>query len=219
MKKRMLLLAALAIVVALLAFHGPGLLDLYRLQRHVAEAAEADQADGGAWPRLTDVCMGCHGAKGTSLNEAYPSLAGQPAQYVAAQLHAFASGQRANPTMGPLAMTLSEAEIAHLADYYAKQAAVDNGYFKPDARLRAKGEQLVTGGACAACHGARLMGQAQFPRLAGQGYDYLVAQLDAFAKGTRSEATGTMQRVAQAMSADDRAAVATYLASVSPGRH
>ncbi|OXI94976.1 MULTISPECIES: c-type cytochrome [Burkholderia] len=216
MKKRIVLLAVLVVAGALLAVYGPTLLGFYRLQRHIDETAQADEADGGPWPRTTDVCMGCHGVNGSSLNDAYPSLAGQPAQYVAAQLHAFASGQRANPTMGPLAMTMSEAEIARVAGYYAKQAPLANRYFKPDARLRAKGEQLVTGGACVACHGARLTGQAQFPRLAGQGYDYLRVQLDAFANGTRSEATGTMQRVAQAMSADDRAAVATYLASVSP---
>ncbi|WP_175964072.1 c-type cytochrome [Burkholderia pyrrocinia] len=219
MKKRIVLLAVLAVAGALLAVYGPTLLGFYRLQRHIDETAQADDADGGPWPRTTDVCMGCHGVRGSSLNDAYPSLAGQPAQYVAARLHAFASGQRANPTMSPLATTMSEAEIVRVAGYYAKQAPLANRYFKPDARLRAKGEQLVTGGACVACHGARLMGQTQFPRLAGQGYDYLRAQLDAFANGTRSEATGTMQRVAQAMSADDRAAVATYLASLSPVTH
>ncbi|RKT99240.1 cytochrome C [Burkholderia sp. Nafp2/4-1b] len=218
MKKRMLLLAALVIAGALLAIYGPTVLGFYRLQRHIDATTQADDADGGRWPRATDVCMGCHGVKGTSLSDAYPSLAGQPASYVVAQLHAFASGQRANPTMGPLAMTMSDAEIARVADYYAKQAPLDNRYFKPDAQLRAKGEQLVTGGACVACHGARLMGQAQFPRLAGQGYGYLRAQLDAFANGSRSEATGTMQRVAQAMSADDRAAVSTYLASLGPAK-
>ncbi|TDA44685.1 c-type cytochrome [Burkholderia pyrrocinia] len=218
MKKRMLLLAVLVVAGALLALYGPALLGFYRLQHHIDPPAHADDADGGPWPRVTDACMGCHGVKGTSLSQAYPSLAGQPAQYVAAQLRAFASGQLANPTMRPLAMPMSEAEIVHLAGYDAKQAPADNRYFKPDARLRAKGEQLVTGGACAACHGARLTGQAQFPRLAGQGYDYLLAQLDAFANGSRSEATGTMQRVAQALSADDRAAVATYLASVGPGK-
>ncbi|ONZ28706.1 cytochrome C [Burkholderia cenocepacia] len=216
MKKRVLLLTAAVATGALLALYGPTLLGFHRLQRHIDTAAQADDADGGPWPRVTDVCMGCHGVKGTSLSQAYPSLAGQPAQYVAAQLRAFAGGQRANPTMGPLAMTMSEAEITRLAGYYAKQAPLDNRYFKPDARLRTKGEQWVTGGACAACHGARLTGQARFPRLAGQGYDYLLAQLDAFATGSRREATGTMQLVAQAMSADDRAAVATYLASLSP---
>ncbi|EGD06631.1 cytochrome c4 [Burkholderia pseudomultivorans] len=218
MKKRMLLLAVLVVAGALLAVYGPTLLGFYRLQRHVDETAQADDADGGPWPRTTDVCMGCHGVKGNSLNDAYPSLAGQPAQYVAAQLHAFASGQRANPTMGPLAMTMSEAEIARVAAYYAKQAPSGNRYFKPDAQLRAKGEQLVTGGACVACHGTQLTGRAQFPRLAGQGHAYLRAQLDAFANGARSEATGTMQRIAQAMSADDRAAVAAYLASLHPIR-
>ncbi|WGY71357.1 c-type cytochrome [Burkholderia cepacia] len=216
MKKRILLLAALVVIGALLAFYGPTLLGFYRLQNHIDTAAQADEADGGPWPRVTDACMNCHGVKGTSLSQAYPSLAGQPTQYVTGQLRAFASGQRANPTMGPLAMTMSETEIARLAEYYAKQAPEDNRYFKPDARLRTKGEQLVTGGACAACHGARLTGQAQFPRLAGQGYDYLLAQLDAFANGSRSEATGTMQRVARGMSVADRAAVATYLASASP---
>ncbi|KVL55204.1 cytochrome C [Burkholderia territorii] len=216
MKKRIVLLAVLVIAGVLLAAYGPTLLGFYRLQRHIDETALADDADGGPWPRASDVCVTCHGVKGNSLNDAYPSLASQPAQYVAAQLQAFAAGRRANPTMGPLAMTMSAAEIARVADYYAKQTPPENRYFKPDARLRATGEQLVTGGACAACHGARLMGHAQFPRLAGQGYDYLRAQLDAFASGARSEATGTMQRVAQAMSADDRAAVATYLASLGP---
>jgi cytochrome c553 len=216
MKKRIVLLAVLVVAGALLAVYGPPLLGFYRLQRHIDETAQADDGDGGPWPRTTDACMGCHGVKGNSLSDAYPGLAGQPAQYVAAQLHAFASGQRANPTMGPLAMTMSEAEITRVAGYYAKQAPLANRYFKPDARLRAKGEQLVTGGACVACHGARLTGQAQFPRLAGQGDDYLRAQLDAFANGARSEATGTMQRVARAMSAEDRVAVATYLASLSP---
>ncbi|PCE30478.1 c-type cytochrome [Burkholderia ubonensis] len=216
--KKIVLLSIAAIVVVLLGIFGPTLLDLYRLQQFVATTAEANQADGGAWPRLTDACIGCHGAKGTSLHQGYPSLAGQPAAYVAAQLHDFASGQRADPNMAPLAMTMSEDEIKRLADYYAKQPAVANRYFEPDARLRAKGEQLVTAGACAACHGARLTGQAQFPRLAGQGRDYLLKQLDAFAAGTRNEATGTMKRVTAAMSPEDRDAVATYLASVDPAK-
>jgi cytochrome c553 len=79
-----------------------------------------------------------------------------------------------------------------------------------------EGEQLVKGGTCTAYHGARLTGQAQFPRLAGQGYDYLIAQLDAFAAGTRIESTGTMKRVAEAMTSREREAVATYLASLKP---
>ena len=51
---------------------------------------------------------------------------------------------------------------------------------------------------------------------AGQGHDYLLKQLEAFAAGTRTEATGTMQRVAAALSPKDREAVAQYLASLNP---
>ncbi|GAB3627974.1 cytochrome C signal peptide protein [Pandoraea terrae] len=214
--KKLILLAISVVVVVLLVVFGPSLLDLYRLQHFVTTSAEAYQADGGTWPRLTDVCLNCHGVKGNSLNQGFPSLAGQPAPYVAVQLHNFANGQRANPTMGPLAMTLSDVQITLLSDYYARQAVAENRFFEPDPKLRAKGEQLVTGGSCAACHGARLMGHDQFPRLAGQGYDYILKQLDAFAAGTRSEATGTMKSIAAATSPEDRKAIANYLASLDP---
>ncbi|KVN24042.1 cytochrome C [Burkholderia pyrrocinia] len=217
MKKR-ILLAVAAIVAVVLAIYGPGLLDLYRLQRFVTASAQADQADGGPWPRLIDACLACHGVNGNSLHQGYPSLAAQPASYVAEQLHKFAAGQRTSPIMGPLAMSLSDAEIRRVSDYYAKQAAAGNRFFEPDARLKARGEQLAKDNACAACHGAQLMGQGPFPRLAGQGVDYVLKQLDAFAAGTRIESTGTMQRVTAAMSPEDRKAVAHYLASVKPAK-
>jgi cytochrome c553 len=214
--KKIALLVVASLVVLLLVMFGPSLLGIYRLQHYVSASAESYQADGGDWPHLTDVCMGCHGVKGNSLHQGYPSLAGQPALYVAAQLHAFASARRSNPTMGPLAMTISAAQVKLLSDYYSRQSPEENRYFRADPQLRLEGEQLVKGGTCTACHGARLTGQAQFPRLAGQGYGYLIAQLDAFAAGTRIESTGTMKRVAEAMTSQERKAVATYLASLNP---
>ncbi len=219
MKKRILLGVAGAIVAGLLAYFGPDLVGLYRLDRYVSASAAAYEANSGPWPHVSDVCIGCHGVKGNSLHQGYPSLAGQPAPYVAAQLHKFASGERPNPTMGPLAMTMSETEINHLADHFARQPVVDNRYFMPDAVMREKGRQLVTTGNCAACHGGQLMGRDQFPRLAGQGYDYLLAQFDAFADGARSDPTGMMKRIATAASTQDRMAMATYLASLAPRRN
>lgn len=215
MKKRILIIVSIAVVV-LLGIYGPRILELYRLQEHVSTLAASDQADGGVWPRPTDVCLNCHGVRGNSLNQAYPSLAGQPGEYVAAQLRGFASGQRVNAKMGPLAMSLSDLEIKQLSEYYAKQVAAENRFFKPDSKLQARGEQLVSQGACAACHGAKLTGQGTFPRLAGQGYDYLLTQLDAFAAESRTESSGTMKRLTVAMSQEDRVAVANYLASVDP---
>lgn len=211
-------IAAITVGVALVVF-GPDLLDFYRLNRFIATSATAYQADGGSWPHVNDTCFVCHGDKGNSLHQGYPSLAGQPAAYLEAQLHNFASGARRNPNMGPLSMTMDNAQIKDLADYFAKVPPVANHYFKPDAQLRAKGQQLVAGGNCASCHGAQLMGHDQFPRLAGQGYDYLVAQFDAFASGTRSEPTGMMKRIAEVASPEDRKAIAAYLASLEPKQH
>lgn len=216
--KKLIILAIAAVVVLLLIVLGPDLLDLYRLQRFVDTSSAAAQADGGTWPRLTDVCTGCHGDKGSAQAQGYPSLAAQPVPYLVAQLHNFASGQRANPNMGPLAMTMSEAEITQLAGYFSKQPAQDNRSFVPDAPLRQKGQGLVAAGTCTACHGEHLTGHDQFPRLAGQSYDYLVRQFEAFAAGTRSEPSGTMKRISDAASPDDRKAIASYLASLAPDK-
>jgi cytochrome c553 len=200
----------------LLVLFGRELLDLVRLMDFIEQSTAAYEADGGPWPQLADTCAGCHGVRGRSEHQAYPSLAGQPAAYVAAQLQKFASGQRADPTMGPLALTLGASEVERLSRHFAKQPAGENRSFKPDPALRDRGKELVATGGCAACHGEGLVGREQYPRLAGQGHDYLAAQLDAFAAGNRTEATGTMQRLLAAASADERKAMAAYLAAL-PG--
>ncbi|WP_187806491.1 c-type cytochrome [Aquipseudomonas alcaligenes] len=211
--KKIILLGFVASVSVLLVIWGPELRDLYLLQKYFDASSHAAEVDGGSWPRLSDACIGCHGFQGKSQNQKYPSLAGQPAPYIATQLHNFASGVRSNPFMTPLAITLSDAEIKLLADYFAKQHPGNNSTYSPDTSLRDKGEKLVENGACRSCHGGQLMGQGNFPRLAGQGYDYLLAQLDNFAAGKRSEPTGVMKSIAGALSAEERKAIASYLAS------
>lgn len=214
--KKIIALCAVTVIAGVLAVYGRDGLDLYRLITYMDTSTEARDADEGPWPRLTETCIGCHGRQGHALSQNYPNLAGQPAPYIEAQLKRFASGERVGQTMGPLAMTLSESEVQFLAAYYAKQSAVENLYFKPDATLQAKGEQLVKTGACAACHGEGLMGRDQFPRLAGQGHNYLLTQLDAFARGERKDPSGAMTAVAATLSEDDRKALAQYLAALAP---
>ncbi|MFJ4590952.1 c-type cytochrome [Pseudomonas moraviensis] len=165
---------------------------------------------------MTDACTGCHGSHGNSLNPTYPSLAGQPAAYLSAQLRNFASGQRLAPNMGPLAMTLSPDEVDLLAKFYARQSVVAHAAVSPDEGLKDQGKELVKTRGCTACHGAELMGHDAFPRLAAQGQDYLLAQLNAFASGERIEPTGAMQAMAAALSAQERQAIAAYLAALVP---
>ncbi len=214
--KKLLLLGLLAVAVIAGFLYGPGLLGYYRLSQFITESNAAYQADGGPWPHLSDTCTFCHGVKGSAVNQLYPSLAAQPAAYVSAQLRGFASGQRANPNMSPLAQSLSVDDIESLSEYFARQQASVNTYFKPDPALRDKGGQLASARGCGACHGPVMMGHDQFPRLAGQGYDYLLSQFEAYAVGTRTDATGAMKAISEGLTADDRKAIATYLASLAP---
>ncbi|MBP0592689.1 cytochrome c4 [Paraburkholderia sp. LEh10] len=217
--KKYALLGALALIVLLLVVFGSDLLGLYRLQNYVTTSAEAYQADGGAWPHVTDACVVCHGVKGNSQHQGYPSLAGQPAPYLETQLHSFANGTRRNPNMEPLAMTMSDTQIKFFADYFSRVTPITNRYFKADPQLSERGRQLVSAGNCAACHGARLMGHDQFPRLAGQGYDYLMAQFRAFASDARTEPTGMMKSISTRTSPADLKAIANYLASLEPANN
>lgn len=64
--------------------------------------------------------------------------------------------------------------------------------------------------ACASCHGARGEGSGPFPPLAGNGAAYLLAQLQAFADGSRVQPL--MQPIAKALNAQQRADVAAFYA-------
>lgn len=67
-------------------------------------------------------CAGCHGPAGAGLPGQYPRLAGQYAEYVAAQLKAFKEGGRANDpnaAMRGVAAKMTEREIRAVAEYAA----------------------------------------------------------------------------------------------------
>jgi len=86
-----------------------------------------------------------------------------------------------------------------------------------------KGEEIVTKGgsgktvACAACHGADLKGNGNFPPLAGRSPSYLARQLYDFQQYTRNGPGAQLMRpVVQNLSQDDILAVTAYLASLEP---
>jgi cytochrome c553 len=68
-------------------------------------------------------CQACHGANGVSRNPHIPNLAGQQADYLIAQLHAFKSGTRKNDLMESIAAQLGDAEMSALAHYWSSQPA------------------------------------------------------------------------------------------------
>lgn len=80
-------------------------------------AVQADAAAGEA-TYLSKGCVGCHGPAGDSqAPEMFPKLAGLEKAYIATQLTAFRSGERAGPTMNPMASTLTDEDIENLAAY------------------------------------------------------------------------------------------------------
>ena len=185
-------------------------------------AARADEADGAAHAHAVHIAVGtcgaCHGATGVSQQPKYPRLAGQNANYLAAQLKAFRAQTRGDADaigyMWGMSATLEDGTIDALAQYYASQPA--GAGRAGDAALVAKGRQIYEKGvesvgvpACAACHCQDAHGLGDFPRLAGQHAQYVLKQLASFQSNMRNVAV--MHGVAQSLKLDEMRAVAAYL--------
>ncbi len=173
-------------------------------------SAEAGQAKAS-------VCAACHGADGNSVNPEWPSLAGQHADYIVAQLKAYKSGARQNALMSPQAMVLSEEDMHDLAAWFSSQALVPK---EADPGLVRRGRQLYTGGdpnreiaACMACHGPNGRGNplAGYPAIAGQHATYTANQLRLYASGERQGANAMMRNIASNMTEEDIKAVSSFI--------
>ncbi len=76
----------------------------------------------GDFERGIPACAGCHGPNGAGIPSQYPRLAGQYAEYTAAQLKNFRSEERSNDPermMRTIADKLSDKHIKALSDYIA----------------------------------------------------------------------------------------------------
>src|SRR5262245_16642476 len=107
-----------------------GLASFYASQKlKPAAAADKDLAAlgqkvwrGGNAASGVPACAGCHGPAGAGLPGQYPRLAGQYAEYVAAQLKLFKEGGRTNDPNGAMrgvAAKMTEREIRAVAEYAA----------------------------------------------------------------------------------------------------
>ncbi len=174
-------------------------------------SAEAGQAKSA-------VCVACHGVDGNSVNPEWPSLAGQHAIYIAAQLQHFKDGDRQNVLMSPQAAALTAEDMADLAAYYSAQTLTPK---EADPDLVTRGQKIYRGGdeargitACIACHGPNGQGNvvANYPVVAGQHATYLANQLRLYANGDRSSDPNQMMRsIARRMTENDIRAVTSYM--------
>jgi cytochrome c553 len=183
-----------------------------------AQAADPIKGDAAAGQGKTTTCIACHGVDGNSVNPEWPSLAGQHPKYIAKQLRLFKSGDRQNPLMSPMAMPLSDQDIADLAAYFSSQTPrgleADKGKVELGQRLYRGGNAASAAAACMACHGPTGRGnpEADYPSIRGQHATYVAAQLNAYKNETRkTDANKVMRDIAAKLTADEIAAVASYV--------
>ncbi len=176
------------------------------------------------------VCGACHGPNGNSANPEWLSLAGQNAAYMREQLNLFKTGQRSNPIMYPLAMPLTDEDIADLSAYYAVQTPAgleaDPNYWKNGERLYRAGDRARGIPSCKACHGPVGRGNpgAGYPALQAQHAVYTIKQLTDYAaeqryvdlegKPARSRNGHMMVTISKRLTADDMRDLAAYMQGI-----
>ena len=153
------------------------------------------------------LCAACHGEKGVSLDpKTIPIIWGQQQSYLVKQLHDFRSGDRDSPIMSPIAKGLAQEDFRQIAAYFAAKSWPA----QPAAAASAPPAGLAQ---CQPCHQRNFEGGAPAPRLAGLGYEYLVAAMRAFASAERTN-NGDMPKFMQALTDSDRDAMARYLSAL-----
>lgn len=175
---------------------------------------------------ITENCARCHGLNGLGRGTgAFPKLAGQRPDYLAASLEAYARGERHSGIMEPVAASLGKDEMRQIAEYYAAlpagaAAAASNGSGQIE-----EGRRIATDGvpgrlipACRECHGPTTRVNPRYPRLAGQYAEYLEQQLSIFKAKHRG---GTpyhtlMHKFVGQLTDEQVRAVSRYYASLVP---
>ena len=163
-------------------------------------------------------CAVCHAFDGTSdTTGAFPRIDGQFASYLEQQMRDFASSERMNAIMSPIAKALSADDIADVAEYYANRSSQFLPLATADAAIVKKGQQLAQEGdaakgilGCNNCHGPDGEGMAPMPYLAGQYSQYIAFTLQMWKGGFRKNSADLMGPIAKQLDDQEIAAVAAY---------
>ena len=193
----------------------------------IAGGMSAGEGDAKAGKSKSELCQGCHGADGISIDPTtFPNLAGQFAGYIFKQVQDFQLGNRNNDTMSAMAATVTERQdLKDIAAYFASQKqmkgkASGSSLAKAGAKLFQNGnKKLGTYGACVRCHGDKGKGKGKgnslFPVIGGQQKAYVIKQLKDFRAGDRTnDPAGMMAMVAKGLSDKEIEAVADYVSGL-----
>jgi len=187
--------------------------------------------DAKAGASKSELCQGCHGVDGMSVNPECPNLAGQKPGYIFKQTIDFQKALRHNDTMSAMAaLAGSPQDIKDISAYYASLPSMDGTKYMmgapTDKKSIAKGKKIFLNGnprtglyGCVNCHGQNGKGKSAsnqvFPVIGGQHKDYLVKQLKDFRSADRTnDPANMMMDIAKKLSDDEINALTDYLGSI-----
>ena len=171
--------------------------------------AHADTNAGEDKSRLCDICHN----NGSHDEGQAPLLEGQPAQYLFIQLKAFKDKRRVTGGMDINTSGMTEEDMRDISEYFAAQELPQTP-FKPDSAKVALGRQTADDLKCGSCHGSSYKGQDNVPRLAGQWWSYIAAELRNFRTGRRSHGGAEATDVMRNPGSQDATNLAHYFAQL-----
>ena len=174
------------------------------------------QGDLNNGKQLAESCTGCHGEKGISQMDAFPSLAGQLATYTYKQLRDYADNKRTHMLMNSVAAGLSEQDSADLAVWFASLPEAQNSVKIKELEkaeilvARGNGKKIIP--PCFTCHGSNGQGERQdIPALAGQQIEYFITTLTEYKTGVRhNDVYSRMRLISEQLSEEDIKQLAEY---------
>jgi len=177
---------------------------LYYALQTPARAQTPAAGNQAAGKTAAAACAGCHGNQGVSVNPAFPSLAGQDAQYLATALQAYKNGSRRDEAMKGLVAALNDRLMKDMAAFYAAQQPQPLNIRRP--LTTAEWAQK-----CDRCHGANGNSVDPFlPALAGQRMEYLKKVLHDYR--TRVHQSSAMAAMSDALTEAEIENLAAYYA-------
>lgn len=170
----------------------------------------------------SQLCQGCHGEEGISIEPLAPKLAGQYSDYIVKQVRNYQAGTRTHQIMNAMAATLTDEELIDIGNYFASRTMMkgDGSVENPVGKnLFLKGDIKRMVIACVNCHGVNGKGltpkTSAFPVLGGQHRAYIRGQLINFREGVRSNSPGAiMNRIAKSLSDAEIDALAEYVSGL-----
>lgn len=174
--------------------------------------------DAVAGREKSQLCQGCHGEEGISLEGLIPKLAGQYGKYISKELRNYQAGTRSHQIMNAMAATISDDDLADISAYFASRKKMKGSGSNNEVgkKLFLSGDITRTIIACVNCHGVNGKGltpnTSMFPVIGGQQKDYILRQLVNFRKGDRTNSPNAiMNRITEKMTDAELEALADYV--------